>query len=326
MHGETASARVVVAVALVALVLLSGCVSGVGGGPETTPDDTATTSATATDGTATPLPSDVGRRATVTRVVDGDTVEVELADGTVEKVRLIGVDTPEVFSENTPEEYGVPDTQAGKDCLARYGERASTFAAEQLQGERVRLVPDANLDRRGYYGRLLAYVYVDGVSFNYRLIEEGHARVFESDFTERERYERAQAAAREADRGLWECATDTGAGETTAGESGLALARVHADAAGPDGENLNDEYLVFENVGSESLELTGWTVRDAAEHEYVVPAVTLAPGEQVTLHTGSGTDGGGDLYWGAARPIWNNAGDTVTVRDDDGAVVLEESY
>ena len=315
-------------VAVVVVLAVGGCLS-VGAGSDggdaspTTAQVTPTTDETG-DAPAEP-PSDAGQSATVTRVVDGDTVEVELADGTVEKVRLIGVDTPEVYSENTPDEYGVPDTQAGRDCLGRYGDRASEFAVERLAGREVRIVPDENLDERGYYGRLLAYVYVDGESFNYRLIQEGYARVFESDFTRRSAYEDAQRAARDADRGLWECATDTDAG-TTVSESGLAVATVNADAEGRDGENLNDEYVVFENVGSESLSLQGWTVTDEAGKQYTFPAVTLAPGERVTLHTGAGTDTETDLYWGATSPVWNNGGDTVTVTDEGGAVVVQESY
>lgn len=323
----------VAAIAAVALVLLAGCLSGVGG-PDTGTGSVGTTATatttTTTEGdavSATP-PPDVGRDATVTRVVDGDTVAVELPDGTVEKVRLVGVDTPEVYSENEPDEYGVPDTEAGRACLDRYGERASAFARERLAGKTVRLVPDPNLDERGYYGRLLAYVYVDGVSFNRRLIAEGHARVFESDFTRREGYETAQRAAHEADRGLWGCATDTDAGTTarTASERGLALVETHADAAGDDRENLDDEYLVFENDGEAPLSLAGWTVTDEAGRTYTFPDVVIEPGERIALHSGAGTDTETDLYWGASTPVWNNGGDTVTVRDDTGAVVLEESY
>jgi len=46
----------------------------------------------------------------------------------------------------------------------------------------------------------------------------------------------------------------------------------------------------------------------------------------VTLHTGSGTDSETDLYWGSGSPIWNNDGDTVTVRNGDDAVVQTETY
>ncbi len=314
--------RVAVVLALAALVASAGCLSTGTGVPDAGDDPTTG------DASATPLPPDLGQNATVTRVVDGDTIEVELADGTVEKVRLIGVDTPEIYSENTPAEYGVPDTQAGRDCLRRYGERATEFATDRLTGKQVRIVPDPNLDERGYYGRLLAYVYVDGVSFNRDLVERGYARVFESDFTERADYEAAAAAAREADRNLWECATDTDAGTTqaTVSASGIVLATVNADADGPDGENLNDEYVVLENVGDDPVSLSGWTIRDEANHSHTFEDLTLDPGDRVTLHTGTGTDTETDRYWGSSTPIWNNGGDTVTLVDDSGTVVLTESY
>jgi competence protein ComEC len=107
----------------------------------------------------------------------------------------------------------------------------------------------------------------------------------------------------------------------------LALAEVNADAMGDDTDNLNDEYVVFENTGDTALDLSGWTVADAAGATYTVPdGTTLDPGAQVTLHTGSGEDTSTDLYWGNGRAVWNNGGDTVIVRDDEGTVVLEEAY
>ena len=76
----------------------------------------------------------------VTRVVDGDTIEVRLG-GRVEDVRLIGVDTPETVKPDTP--------------VQCFGPRASHFTQRRLDGRRVRLVFGA--ERRDVYGRLLAY-------------------------------------------------------------------------------------------------------------------------------------------------------------------------
>ncbi len=115
-------------------------------------------------------------------------------------------------------------------------------------------------------------------------------------------------------------------GTTTPVAGQLSLVEVHADAAGNDNENLNDEYLTFENTGDSTLDLGGWVLADAAGHRYTFPSVTLAPGEQVTVYTGSGTDGDGELYWGADGAIWNNGGDTVLVTTDEGTVVVEEEY
>ncbi len=119
--------------------------------------------------------------------------------------------------------------------------------------------------------------------------------------------------------------TDGGTSTPAAGE--LSLVEIHADAAGDERANLGDEYLVFENTGGDTLELSGWTVADEAGRTYTVPAgISLEPAETLTLHTGAGTDTNTDVYWGSGSPVWNNGGDTVTVRTADGSLVLEETY
>ncbi|WP_050033978.1 lamin tail domain-containing protein [Halorubrum halophilum] len=120
--------------------------------------------------------------------------------------------------------------------------------------------------------------------------------------------------------------TDSETDETTA-EAALTVADIHADAAGDDRDNLNDEYVVFENTGNETLDLSGWTIEDEAGQSYTVPeGFELAAGETVTLHTGSGTSTTTELYWGSGSPIWNNDGDTVIVSTPNGERVLEETY
>ena len=115
--------------------------------------------------------------------------------------------------------------------------------------------------------------------------------------------------------------------ETDSNTSALAVAEINADAEGNDRENLNDEYVVFENTGSETLDMSGWTVADDADHTYTIPGgFTMGPGETVTLYTGSGTATDSELYWGSGSPIWNNDGDTVIVTTTEDDRVLEESY
>lgn len=103
--------------------------------------------------------------------------------------------------------------------------------------------------------------------------------------------------------------------------------RGNRHAAGNDHDNLNDEYVTFENTGSGTLDLSGWTVEDAADHTYVVPSgVTLESGATITLYTGSGTDTETALYWDSGSAIWHNGGDTIFVYDDSGSLRLEVSY
>ena len=121
--------------------------------------------------------------------------------------------------------------------------------------------------------------------------------------------------------------TETETATPTTGDGELSLVTVHEDASGNDHENLNDEYLVFENTGDSTLDLSGWRLEDEAGHDYSVPSgFTLDPGERVTVYTGEGTDTETELYWGSGRAVWNNGGDTVVVVDDEGNVVIEEEY
>ena len=140
--------------------------------------------------------------ANVVRVVDGDTVDVVFANGSGARVRLLGVDTPEVFSPNVPNEFGhVSDTT----CLDRWGERAAEFATESLEGRVVRVIPGEGAERDAA-GRLLAFIYVDGRDFNITLVGRGYGRVFTVGESRREHdYLRIQDLARSRGIGLWEC-------------------------------------------------------------------------------------------------------------------------
>lgn len=142
---------------------------------------------------------------TVVRVVDGDTIDVRLPDGSEDTVRLVGIDTPEVHVENEPGEYeGVPDTETGARCLRRAGQGASEYLTGRL-GSNVTLAFDPRTDRRGGYDRLLAYVYQNGSNLNHELVAAGHARVYETDFTFREAFEASEAKAQDGSRGIWGC-------------------------------------------------------------------------------------------------------------------------
>jgi len=139
------------------------------------------------------------------RVVDGDTLEVEGEfTGTV---RLLGVDTPETYSSNSPGEFRLEDTLENRDCLENWGEKATEFAENYTQNKQVKISLDPESDRRGDYGRLLAYIETENSSetLNYLLVEKGLARVYESDFQELDRYRSAEELANEQDLGVWSC-------------------------------------------------------------------------------------------------------------------------
>ena len=145
----------------------------------------------------------VGLVAEVTRVVDGDTIDVVFPDGSIERVRFLGIDTPETSSTNKAYEYGnIADTA----CLDHWGSLATEFAVQELRGQTINLIIDPLAGERGFYGRLLAYVLVRGQDFNATLIELGYARVYtEGNSTREQDYLKLEGQAQEEGIGLWEC-------------------------------------------------------------------------------------------------------------------------
>jgi micrococcal nuclease len=130
------------------------------------------------------------RTATVERVIDGDTIVVRAGDAR-ERVRYIGMDTPESVRPGTPVQ-----------CFA---ERASALNRRLVAGRTVRLVAD--VERTDRYGRTLAYVYrePDGLFVNAELVRRGYARTLAipPDVRFAARLAALAREARAARRGLW---------------------------------------------------------------------------------------------------------------------------
>jgi micrococcal nuclease len=159
---------------------------GGGGGTGRAPADLATSEA---ERTAWPDPPKDAIAAEVQRVSDGDTF-VATVKSRRERVRVIGVDTPESVAPNRPDEP--------------FGEEASEFAKHHLDGETVRLAGDA--EPRDRYGRMLAYVWLeDGTFWNALLAAEGYAQqlTIPPNVTYERLFRRLVAEARRQDRGLW---------------------------------------------------------------------------------------------------------------------------
>lgn len=125
----------------------------------------------------------------VKRVVDGDTV-ILIIDGNEERVRLIGVNTPESVH---------PDENKN----VAYGKIASEYTKKALEGQNVYL--ELDVQERDKYGRILGYVYYNNEMYNERLVLDGHAEVatYPPNVKYVEVFEQAQKEARKNNVGMW---------------------------------------------------------------------------------------------------------------------------
>ena len=177
-------------------------------GGQTVPEATTETTVGSTDPVATgsTVPDDSSglQQVTVERAVDGDTLQISPRIEGADTVRLIGLDTPEMATDEAP----TPEPLA---------EEAAAFTAESLEGQEVLLELDEDL--KDDYERLLAYVWVEdpaesdepataeepGSLYNETLLRQGYAKIFtvEPNVLYLDRLETAEAAAQEEELGVW---------------------------------------------------------------------------------------------------------------------------
>jgi micrococcal nuclease len=165
-----------------------------------------TKTSTKSSGKSTSRP-ERGPFAEVSRVIDGDTVEVRLRGRTLD-IRLIGVDTPETVHPFKP--------------VQCFGPQASSFTESTLLGERVRL--EFDVERVDRYGRTLAYLWLRDKMFNQMLVRRGFAQVstYPPNVKYVDRFLDAQRKARATESGLWGavCAKGSSGADKDAGSAG----------------------------------------------------------------------------------------------------------
>lgn len=236
--------------------------------------------------------------AFVTRVIDGDTLELN----TSEKVRLLGINTPE---------KGEPFYSEAKQRLENL-----------VLNKKVLMEKDE--EDRDKYGRLLRYVYIGDEMVNIILLEEGLATVYivrpngaYSTF-----FRDVEENAMISRKGMWSLVSEHRCAKCIGVD-------INWNAEGDDCKNPNDEWVEFINLCGFECELKGWSIKDAGTASFVFPRFTLGPKSTVALFSGAGTNSARELYWnkkGTCPAVWNNDGDTLFLRDGEGMFVLKETY
>jgi len=163
----------IVIICLVVMVVITGCTFGFDS--STQPIDTG--NGGSTGGSV----DQGGDTAQVTRIIDGDTIDVKFSNGTTERVRYIGMNTPE----------------SDQVCYSEATQANSIFVKDKT----VRLVKDVS--DRDVYGRLLRYVYVGDLFVNRAMVEQGYAEavLYEPDHAHYDEFVALEKQATSAKRG-----------------------------------------------------------------------------------------------------------------------------
>lgn len=266
------------------------------------------------------------QQAQVTRVLNGDTIEVHLFDGETQKVKYIGMDTPELSGE--------------PKCYAK----EATIYNKALVGDKTVWL-EFDDQKRDQYSRLLAYVYLDSnghAMVNSILLAQGYAEVatYPPNVKYVDRFQKLQQESKEDARGLWsECKglqADKRDKEAEKQEvsAPVAITCIHFDASGNDHNNKNGEWVVL--TANQDVTLKDWTLSDQSGLTYTFPEeFSLKQGETVRVYAGAandprkdigcGEDADYELFWNADRAIWNNSGDVASLKRN-GETVVDFSY
>ena len=253
------------------------------------------------DGASWAVPPPAGlRQATVSRLADGDSFDIRWSDdNTLDEIRLLGINAPE------------------RDAC--FGSEARTLLGSLIDDQAL-LVDGVERDE---FGRVLADVWVGDVFVNAALVAQGAALALSGDGRHSTFIAQAQREAEQQQSGLWSpdaCRID--------GESSVVISTIEFDAPGRDNERPNEEWIAITNVGSDSVDLSGWSVRDeSTRNRFSFPTgFRLNPGETVRVRSGCGTDGTRDLYWCARDPVWTNTGDRGFLVNPQGQFVDTFAY
>jgi len=179
--------------------------------------------------------------AKVINVIDGDTIDVKFSDEREERVRYIGMDTPEIHGQ-----------------VQCFGQEASAYNKCLVGDKTVWL--ELDVQERDQYGRLLAYVYLDPKGYamvNAILLAQGYAQIatFPPNVRYVEVFEQLQKDAREAGRGFW-CAC-FGICPTKPAPEGVKVI-INEFELNPPGEDAGSEWVELYNLTAESIDIKGW--------------------------------------------------------------------
>jgi endonuclease YncB( thermonuclease family) len=209
-------------------------------------------------------------RGFVTEIIDGDTINIQIENGDIFRVRYIGIDAPERDEPLFTEAYNAN--------------------ANLVLQKSVILVKD--ISETDPYDRLLRYVIVDDIFVNLELVRMGYAKAitFPPDTMCADQFTAAEQEALASRFGSWEATQTPGASE-----SQVIIVSVDKKA----------EYVDIQNMGGSDVDLAGWNlVSERGRQECYLSGILMAG---VTLRIWAGSVQGEGFSCGYSKPIWNNS-------------------
>jgi len=255
----------------------------------------------------------------VTRVIDGDTIEVDIA-GTIYKVRYIGIDTPEL-DDKRPE-------------FCALAQEATRYNRQLVERGTIRLEKDVSETDR--YGRLLRYIYEGDTFANAELVRQGlaWAKAYPPDTKYQDYLEEMEAEAKQAGRGIWALTLPPTSTPPTPAPTppptevqNIQITYIFYDGQVPRVES--DEYVEITNLGEQPQDLAGWVLQDISDGypSFIFSTYILGPGESVRVYTNEYHPEWGGFSFESSRAIWNNSEpDIAALYNGQGKEVSRKSY
>ena len=228
----------------------------------------------------------------VSRVIDGDSVELEI-DGETVEARLIGINAPELA-----------------DCQGE-------LAKDALEGIAEGLLVDLESFGDDRFDRLLVNLLSNDESINLAMVRSGWAIGQHTGEHDRaDEWVKAMVEAANGGLGMWELP-----GECPPALGALSISGIEPDPPGPDNEVLDQEWIDITNSGPRAVDLEGWAVRDeSTSNRFVLPSHELEPGATVRITTGCGEDSASEVFWCSSNGVWSNGGDTALLLGPSGSI------
>lgn len=234
-------------------------------------------------------------RGEVIRIADGDTFDIRLTNGTVQTIRVAGINTNE--------------TSRDPKCWA---DEATDRLDDLIMGRTVKLqARDANSRLQG---RPYRHVFLGRTNIAEKMVKEGYGLPFlaSDEWDYAEDYTAAFYVAHDAGLRIHD---DDACG--VGPEANISFF-VNGDADGSDIDNPNGEYFQIRNHATTTLSLRDWTVHDSAVDYWEFPnSASIPPGGVLTVHAGHGTDTSSHLYMGFDKQLYGPY-DGAFLLDPDG--------